>query len=76
MLLSDLEVHREQAGKCASYFSKHSAESLASAMEGIQPLSVAERQSRRELARIEAQSRAKRFAKEFVTLVREVASRR
>lgn len=70
MLLSDLDVHREQMGEDACYFDRHSAQSLADALDGFVPLEGALRAQRDEAAREAAQQRVKRFAKDFVELAR------
>lgn len=75
MLLSDLAVHREQAGDQASYFRRDSPQSLADALQAFVPLSAAQRQARREAAAEDAQRRLARFADDFVSVV-EAAQRR
>lgn len=69
MLLSDLDVHREQMGEDACYFDRHSAQSLADALDGFVPLDGALRAQRAEAAREAAQQRVKRFSEQFVQLV-------
>jgi glycosyltransferase involved in cell wall biosynthesis len=68
MLLSDLAVHREQAGDAAVYFDRHSVTSLANALQTFIPLSAKMRASKQLSARVEANDRVRRFAAEFATL--------
>jgi glycosyltransferase involved in cell wall biosynthesis len=68
MLLSNLDVHREQMGEEAVYFDRHSAQSLADALDAFVPLSEAQREQRSEAAREAAHQRVKRFAQNFVEL--------
>jgi len=65
MLLSDLRVHREQAGEHASYFAPESAEQLASLMARHPHLPTASRRAREQEAIAAAQDRVKQFALEF-----------
>ena len=69
MLLSDLAVHREQASVSALYFDRHSAISLANALQSLQrcPPADSERRSREALAA--TARRIKRFADDFVGVV-------
>ena len=68
MVLSDLGVHREQAGTAAVYFDRHSAASLADALQAFEPLSAQERSERQVLARFDSDGRVRRFAAEFAEL--------
>lgn len=68
MLLSDLDVHREQMGEDARYFDRHSALSLANALDGFVPLSVTQREKRVDEARAVALQRVEQFALDFVEL--------
>lgn len=68
MLLSDLSVHREQMCEDACYFDRHSAQSLADALDGFVPLDGSLREQRAAAARDAAQQRVKRFAMDFVEL--------
>lgn len=68
MLLSDLEVHREQMGNDVQYFERHSAQSLADALEAFVPLDETQRAQRPEAARAAAIQRVERFARDFVEL--------
>ena len=73
MLLSDLAVHKEQAGDSATYFDRHSAVSLADAMARFQPLSKADREARSAAAYVEAQVNVRQFAQDFLKLIHRVA---
>lgn len=68
LLLSDLDVHREQAADSATYFARHSADALADALQQFMPLSV----EAREAAQLDAKSanaeRVRRFVSEFANL--------
>lgn len=66
LLLSDLAVHREQAGESATYFERHSAASLAEAIASVRPLSDDERERRLAAACAAVPERVRRFAAEFV----------
>lgn len=67
-LLSDLDVHVEQMGEDALYFDRHSAQSLADALDGFVPQDESQRTLRAEAARDAALQRVKRFAQNFVEL--------
>jgi glycosyltransferase involved in cell wall biosynthesis len=74
MLLSDLRVHREQAGDRASYFDPERAEQIASLMARHVDSPAPARRDREKEAIAAAQERVKRFALEFsVTVERAVA---
>jgi glycosyltransferase involved in cell wall biosynthesis len=62
MLLSDLDVHREQMGEEAIYFDRHSAQSLADALGAFVPLNEMQRELRVNAAREAALKRVERFA--------------
>lgn len=68
MVLSDLEVHREQMGQDALYFDRHSAQSLADALDGFIPLDESQRMRRADTARIAAMQRVEQFAQDFVDI--------
>ncbi len=68
VLLSDLDVHREQMGEDAIYFERHSAQSLADALDAFVPLSEMQRELRVNEARQAALQRVERFAQDFVAL--------
>lgn len=69
MLLSDLEVHREQMGEDAIYFDRYSAQSLADALDAFTPLSEVQRESRVDAAREAALKRVEQFSRDFADLV-------
>jgi len=71
MLLSDLAVHREQAGDNAAYFERHSAASLAEALAALRRVPDDERARRGEAALADAQRRTARFAQDFVAVARQ-----
>ena len=75
MLLSDLTVHREQAGDRAAYFSGGDAEGLANLLQSYQPLSRESRATLRVAARAEAHTRLVAFARSFVDLCKESVGR-
>lgn len=75
MLLSDLAVHREQAGENALYFDRRSATSLADALQSLQPRSSTEIALCSSKALADATQRVKRFAEDFIAVVRHVAER-
>lgn len=68
MLLSDLDVHREQMGEDACYFDRHSPQSLADALDGFVPLDESQRALRAEAAREAALQRVERFSRDFADL--------
>lgn len=71
LILSDLDVHREQAGLDAVYFDRHSSMALAEALADFGPLSAQDRQQRQSLAGRDANARVKIFAEEFVGVATE-----
>ncbi len=70
MLLSDLPVHREQAGDIARFFDRFSAASLADALAATGPAPA------RDLARLAhaADTRVAAYARAFAGLVRTTAA--
>lgn len=68
MILSDLEVHREQMGNQAIYFDRHSAQSLAEVLASIPEAQSQQREMNVEHARTDAAKRVRRFAQDFVDL--------
>ena len=68
LILSDLPVHREQAGDGASYFDRSSATSLAEVLAGFRPLLAEERDRRSKAAASDAESRVSAFAEQFVAV--------
>ena len=75
MLLSDLPVHREQASINALYFDRHSAVSLADALQSLQRCSPSDREQRSREALAETAHRIKRFADDFVVVVNQAIDR-
>lgn len=69
LVLSDLDVHREQMGGEASYFERSSPVSLADVLERFQPLDPVHRAQRVRDARRDSDERVRRFAAEFAGLV-------
>lgn len=76
MILSDLAVHREQAADQAIYFDRYSAEALAQTLSGFVPLLRDKRSELRNVARVQANQRVNRFARDFVELVRSASRER
>jgi glycosyltransferase involved in cell wall biosynthesis len=74
LVLSDLDVHREQAGDRAVYFDRHSAPSLADGLQQVQPLSDEDKAARLAVARGEVQVRVRHYAAEFAEFANAVAS--
>lgn len=72
MLLSDLDVHREQMSGEATYFDRHSPHSLADALQNFQTMDAAEREDRALAARRDAEQRVLRFSAEFADLAEVV----
>lgn len=68
MVLSDLDVHREQMGEQASYFDRHSAQSLTETLDGVVAMDGVQRELLADAARIAALRRAEQFAEDFVGL--------
>lgn len=69
MILSDLAVHREQAGDGAVYFNCDDAGQLADALQSFAAPDRSSRERMAEAARIDARERVARFARDFVTAV-------
>lgn len=65
MLLSDLRVHREQAGEGADYFDPQAAEQLAALMARHQDLPAPARRAREKEAIAAAKDRVQKFALDF-----------
>lgn len=68
MLLSDLNVHREQMGAAAHYFRRDSAEDLADLLQAAPPFDGPTREIALETAHREAEARVRNFAKDFANL--------
>jgi glycosyltransferase involved in cell wall biosynthesis len=71
MVLSDLDVHREQMGDRAIYFERNSAQSLADVLEKLNVLDEAQRELLADAARADAASRVRKFSDDFADLVED-----
>jgi glycosyltransferase involved in cell wall biosynthesis len=71
MVLSDLEVHKEQMGDQAIYFERNSAQSLADTLEQFVVVDESHRQTLAEHARVIAMNRFKMFSDDFACLAEE-----
>ncbi len=76
MVLSDLDVHKEQMGDRATYFNRYSARSLANVLKCFQPLSEVLREQYAGQAKCDARQRVRHFGEEFVNLVERCAQGR
>jgi glycosyltransferase involved in cell wall biosynthesis len=74
MILSDLAVHREQAANHASYFNCDDPRALADALQSFEPLDRQTRERLAAAARIDAEQRVARFAREFAEVVERCAA--
>jgi len=68
LILSDLSVHREQAGDSGNYFDPKSASSLAQALVSITPISRSERSILEATAAGQSEIRVRAFADQFLEL--------
>ncbi len=75
LLLSDLPVHREQAGAEAIYFDPGDPAALAKALADFVPLDAEARNAARVRARAAADLRMRTFAKEFMQVVSSAGGR-
>lgn len=69
MILSDLEVHKEQMGSSALYFDRHSAASLADCLESFVYRTGDERRLSLKQAQLAGENRARDFALTFANLL-------
>ena len=76
LLLSDLDVHREQAGTSALYFDRRSPGELADALQSLQPLADEAVEANLAAARLDAAARVVGFGAEFEALANDVAAGR
>jgi glycosyltransferase involved in cell wall biosynthesis len=76
MLLSDLDVHREQAGADATYFDRRSAQGLADTLQSFAPLTSRQRDDLSARAWRNAAHRVQAFGAEFAALVECCATKR
>ena len=74
LLLSNLDVHREQAGDSAEYFDPSSVDQLAARMASHPNLSASSRQHLQQLALEKAQNSVKQFAVDFSDTVERAAA--
>lgn len=72
LILSDLQVHYEQAGDNAIYFDRHSAESLAVALSAFEPYTLSVRERMAKDAYKLAGQRYKDYALQFRLLTEHV----
>lgn len=73
MILSDLRVHREQAGESALYFDPARPETLADVLESFQPPAADERVALAQDAAVGSQRRTADFGDRFADLVEHAA---
>lgn len=71
MVLSNLDVHREQMGDQATYFDRCSAQSLADALARVEPMDEQPRAARVQHARQQAEQRVVEFAAGFADLAEQ-----
>lgn len=71
MILSDLDVHREQAEGQAVFFARHDPDSLAEALRFFPDQDPEVRERRRELACTQAELRVAQFAHAFVAATQQ-----
>jgi glycosyltransferase involved in cell wall biosynthesis len=76
MILSNLDVHREQAGDAAQYFSPDSPQELATRLYEFRAASDAERRALAQQARADAPRRLAEFARAFCEAITGAMSRR
>jgi len=74
MILSNLDVHREQAGDAAQYFSPDSPEELATRLREFRAASEVERRALAQQARADAPRRLAEFARAFCEAITESMS--
>jgi glycosyltransferase involved in cell wall biosynthesis len=75
MILSDIPVHREQAGENAVYFDPSSPEALANILISFTPLRVNKRKMQIKLAKDSAKIRVQSFALEFFGIIQKTMQR-
>jgi glycosyltransferase involved in cell wall biosynthesis len=69
MILSDLDVHKEQMGSRATYFDRHSPEALAQCLEHFVEQTEETRRTALAQAQDDGKNRSKNFADAFKSLV-------
>lgn len=75
LVLSDLAVHREQAGTDAVYFNRHDPASLADALQHFMLPSAAQRRDRTRVAQADASARVAQFGADFEAVVTQAVLR-
>ena len=75
MLLSDLDVHREQMGSDARYFRRDSAEELADLLQSVPPYNGTARELALDAVHRSAANRMLGFTEDFVRLVQDTAAK-
>jgi glycosyltransferase involved in cell wall biosynthesis len=73
LILSDLEVHREQAPADATFFSRESPDSLAHVLSEFKPLDLHQRARRAHAAAAATEVRLAEFANQFATILESAA---
>ena len=76
LVLSDLDVHREQAGDSAIYFDRHSVTSLADPLQSFEPPAPEQSEALAQAARRETDARVEKFAVDFATLAQDCVAGR
>ena len=74
LILSDLPVHKEQAGTGAVYFDRHDAGSLANVLRMFGPLALTDRLHAAHAARASARERVAQFSKDFESAVHQAVT--
>lgn len=69
MILSDIPVHREQAGSTAAFFNPHDPKALADTLAGFSARTQCERAQAQDLAAADAAARLRSFATDFAAAV-------
>ncbi|MBB3561179.1 glycosyltransferase involved in cell wall biosynthesis [Rhizobium sp. BK512] len=70
LILSDLDVNREQAGEAATYFNRYDAHSLADALASVRPRTASTIAISGDMAQAMSNERVLRFVSDFTSLVR------
>ncbi|WP_416067733.1 glycosyltransferase family 4 protein [Rhizobium sp. ZK1] len=74
LILSDLDVNREQAGEAATYFNRYDAHSLADTLASVRPRTASTIATSGDLAQAMSNERVLRFVSDFTSLVRRARS--
>jgi glycosyltransferase involved in cell wall biosynthesis len=75
-ILSDIPVHREQAGAAGTYFDPNSAAELAACLDQVTPIPAAERERRLALGLEVAADRSRAFVEDFLAAASAAATGR